>query len=271
MAWDDCFDDAMPALEARHGDLLDESLAPRGPGVLFQVVRELGLPPDSRVADVGCRGGDNAFRLATHFGFRVLGIDPLQRHLDVARQARRDEPEEIGSRVSFERGSATAVPVRDGLLDLVWLRDTLLREPDAAAVFEEAARVLRPGGWVVAHQVVATPLLDARDARWLFGALGIATASTDPGVLDAAIAGSGLEIVDTIDLSSEWAEWAEEQSGRVSRALLRLARLVREPDRYRAHLGDEGYDAVLADSRWQVHRMTGGLAGRVDVLRAPSP
>lgn len=270
MAWDpDFFHTAFPRVEERFRARLDESLEPRDPSVLLQVVRELGLPPDSVVVDVGCGSGEHAFRLATHFGFDVLGIDSVQRHLDLARAARRDQPEPIASRVSFERGSATAVPLREGRVDLVWCRDALGRVEDLAEAYAEMARVLRPGGYVVSHQVVATDRLDAVDGAWLCDVLGLVPESLDPHVIDAAIDASGLRHVDAVDLGTEWGEWAEESSGQASRALLHLARLRRDPDRYRSEFGDAAYDVMEADCAWQVHRLTGGLVGRIDVLVRP--
>jgi SAM-dependent methyltransferase len=270
VAWDrDFFYDTYPRIEAELAARLDESLAPRGPSVLLQVVRELGLPPDSLVVDVGCGEGGHAFRLATHFGTRVVGVDPVQRHLDLARAARRDQPPEISARVSFERGSATSLPLHDSSADLVWCRDVLVHVPDVAAAHAEFARVLRPGGFVVAHQKVATPLLAPEEADWLFDVKGVVPASADPHVLDDAIAASGLEVVDTLDLSSEWGEWSEEESGHASRALLHLARLLRDPDRYRDEFGAAAYDVKVGDCRWHVYTMAGKLAGRVDVLRKP--
>jgi SAM-dependent methyltransferase len=222
------------------------------------------------VVDVGCGEGAHAFRLATHFGFRVLGIDPVQRHLDLAREARRDLAPDIASRVSFERGAATHVPAADSSLDLVWCRDVMLHVAHPEDAYAELARVLRPGGYVVGHQVVATDLLPREEAEWLFAVMGVVPAAADPAVLDRAIAGAGLEVVDTLDLASEWGEWSEEHDGRASRALLHLARLLRRPERYRAEFGDEAYQLMLADCRWHVHRMEGKLAGRVDVLRRPA-
>lgn len=146
MAWNrEFFYDTYPRLEAAFGARLDESLAPRGPSILLQAVRELDLPPDSRVVDVGCGEGAYAFRLATHFGFRVLGLDPVQRRLDVAREARRGEMPDIASRVSFERGSATGLPVPTSSLDLVWCRDVMVHVEDPDAAYAEFARALRPG------------------------------------------------------------------------------------------------------------------------------
>ena len=268
MAWDrEFFYDAYPRVEEELAGRLDESLAPRDPSVLLQVVRELDLPPDSRVVDVGCGEGAHAFRLATHFGFRVLGIDPVQRHLDLAREARREVAPDIASRVSFERGSATQVPVHDSSLDLVWCRDVMVHVADPTDAFHELARVLRPGGYVAAYQMVATDLLSPDEADWLFDVMGVVPTSADPRVLDDAIAASGLRVVDTIDLSSEWGEWSQEQEGRAGRALLHLARLLRQPERYRAEFGEAAYDVMLGDCRWHVYRMMGKLAGRIDVLQ----
>ena len=271
VAWDrEFFYDTRPRVEQAFAARLDASLRPRDPSVLLQVVRELDLGPDSRVLDIGCGEGVHAFRLATHFGFRVLGLDPVQRHLDLAREARRDEPQEVASRVSFERGSATSIPAPDRSVDLVWCRDVLVHEPDPAAAYAEFARVLRPGGFVAAYQVVATPLLSPDEADWLFDVMGVVPRSAEPAVLDDAIARSGLQVVDTIDLSSEWGEWSEEDSGRAARALLHLARLLRDPERYRSEFGDAAYDVMLGDCRWHVYRMMGKLAGRIDVLQRPA-
>ena len=270
MAWDrEFFYDSYPRLEEAFAARLDESLAPRDPSMLLQVVRELDLPPDSRVVDVGCGEGAYAFRLATHFGFRVLGIDPVQRHLDLAREARREEVPDIASRVSFERGTATRIPAPDSSLALVWCRDVVEHLADPAEALLEFARVLRPGAYVVSCTTVATDLLAPEEADQLFDVMGVVPSSADPRVLDDAIAESGLEVVETIDLAGEWGEWGQEQDGRAARSLLHLARLLRAPERYRAEFGDAAYDVMVGDCRWQVFRMVGKLAGRIDVLRRP--
>jgi SAM-dependent methyltransferase len=270
VAWDrEFFYDTYPRVEVALAARLDESLAPRDPSVLLQVVRELDLRPDSRAVDVGCGEGAHAFRLATHFGFRVLGIDPVQRHLDLAREARREVAPDIASRVSFERGAATRLPVPGASLDLVWCRDVMVHVDDPAAAFAEFARALRPGGYVVAYQTVATDLLAAEEADWLFDVMGVVPDSADPVVIDRAVADSCLEVVDTIHLAGEWGEWAQEQDGHADRALLHLARLLRDPDRYRREFGVKAYDVMLGDCRWHVYKMMGKLAGRIDVLQRP--
>ncbi len=271
MAWDrEFFYDSYPRIEEAFAARLDESLSPRDPSMLLQVVRELDLRPDSRVVDVGCGEGKHAFRLATHFGVRVLGIDPVQRHLDLAREARREHVIDIASRVSFERGTATRIPAPDSSLDLVWCRDVIVHVDDPAEAYLEFARVLRPGAYVVSYSMVATDLLAPEEADWLFDVMGVVPTSADPRVLDDAIAHSGLDVVETIDLAGEWGEWGQEQDGQAARSLLHLARLLREPERYRAEFGDAAYDVMVGDCRWHVYRMMGKLAGRVDVLQRPA-
>jgi SAM-dependent methyltransferase len=271
--------DAFPRLEQPFGAMLDESLSPRDPSMLLATVRSLELAPDSLAVDVGCGEGTDAFRLAAHFGLRVVGIDPVQRHLDLAREARRHEPEVVASRVSFERGTADRIPLRDATVDLVWCRDGLLHVPSLASAHREVHRVLRPGGWALVHQVLATDLLAPEEANWLFPVLGVVPASVDLDTAEGAIRGSGLVVEASVDLGSEWGEHAEEvaaaeshgeaPTGEGSRALLHVARLRRDPVRYRAAFGDAAYDVMLAQCLWQVYLMLGKLTSRVHLLRRP--
>ena len=145
--------------------------------MLLQIVRGAGPPTRlGRALDVGCGAGAHSFRLATHFGLQVLGVDPVQRHLDLAREARRDVPEEIASRVTFGRGSATELPVADSSADLVWCRDALAPSPAGRRLRRVRARpAARWTGRI--HQLVATPLLSSAEAAWLFPVMGVVPSS----------------------------------------------------------------------------------------------
>lgn len=263
--WSFFYDD-YPRIESSLGSLVDQSLAPRGPEMLLQVVRELDLRPDAVALDVGCGSGEHSFRLATHFGLQVLGVDPVQRHLDLAREARRDVPEEIASRVTFGRGSASDLPVADASVDLLWCRDVLVHVESLDDAYAEFARVLRPGGRAVVYQFVATSLLSSSEASWLFPVMGVVPSSMSPSVTDAAVERAGLRVVADLDIGSEWGELAQEESGQGGQALLRASRLQREPERYRSAFGAAAYDVMLGDSLWHVYRMLGKLSGRILVL-----
>jgi hypothetical protein len=62
---------------------------------------------------------------------------------------------------------------------------------------------------------------------------------------------------------------AEEHSGKVGRKLLHAARLLRDPERYRAQFGEAAYEIMLGDCLWHVYAMLGKLERRVYVLTRP--
>jgi SAM-dependent methyltransferase len=243
-----------PRIEEGFRDTLDESLRPRSPELLYEIVERLGLPEGSVVVDVGCGDGTHSHRLAERFGFSVVGIDPV-----AAPAATRQ--------VRFVRGAAEALPLEDESADLVWCRDVLVHVADLDRAYAELRRVLRVGGHALVHQTFATDRLEPREAEWLWRALGVVAGSTDPARTEAAIAAAELRVDERIDLGGEWGEWSEERSGAVGRRLLHAARLLRDPERYRARFGEAAYKIMLGDCLWHVYAMIGKLDRRVYLLK----
>src|ERR1051326_1299770 len=62
--------DAYPQVEEEFSAVLDQSLHPRGPDLLFDLVARLALPPGAVALDVGCGEGRQAVALHQRFGFR---------------------------------------------------------------------------------------------------------------------------------------------------------------------------------------------------------
>lgn len=126
---------------------LDVSLEPRGPDLLYDLARDLRLPPGASVLDVGCGAGRHALALAERFAFSVRGIDPVPRQVELAGVRLASAPE-LAGRLRFEVGTAEALPVDDESVDLVWCRDVLLhareglpRVPQGAAGERSSARL----------------------------------------------------------------------------------------------------------------------------------
>jgi SAM-dependent methyltransferase len=166
-------------------------------------------------------------------GFTVHGIEPVRRHLDVAAHALETlaaaEPE-IAARIRIDQGLAEHLPDPDASIDLIWCRDVLEHVKDLETVFGEFRRVLRPGGHAAIYQTTATDWLAPAEAARLLPADGIEASSLDPQHFEAAIAGSGLTIAQSIELHGERREYAEEDgTGLTSRQLLRVSRLPRPP------------------------------------------
>lgn len=117
------------------------------------LARFAGLAPGLRILDVGSGIGGPARTLAAEFGADVTGVDLtlgfvhaaglLSARLGLAAQTR------------FIHGSATALPLPDSSMDVVWSQNMLMNIPDKAAFAREVARVLRPGGRFAFEAVVA--------------------------------------------------------------------------------------------------------------------
>jgi SAM-dependent methyltransferase len=249
---------------------LDHSLAPRGSGLLFDLVADLGLPPGALVVDVGAREASHCIELSRRFGFTVHGVEPVRRHLEGAARALQalaaDEPE-VAARVRMDQGVAQQLAELDGSVDLIWCRDVLVHVEDLEVVFGEFGRVLRPGGAGVIYQMTATDWLTPAEAARLWPPLGVYPSSVDPQRLEAAIAASGLTVAQCIQLGGEWRERDEEDGGgRTCRQLLHVSRLLRNRPAYQERFGADAYEAMLGNCLWGVYQMIGKLNPRIYLL-----
>jgi SAM-dependent methyltransferase len=257
--------DAYPRIEEEFSAVLDESLHPRSPDQLFDLVARMGLAPGAVALDVGCGEGHYALALQRRFGFHVTGIDPVARHLETARAAAGENGP------VFMSGTAEEIPAGPGKADLVWCRDVLEHSPDLPRAYAEFRRVLRPGGRALVYQMFGTDLLEPREAAWLFDTMGVVPGNADPARTESAIAAAGLRIDQSIDVGTEWGEWAQEHDGRGGKKLLHAARLRRDPARYLDQFGPAAYDIMLGDCLWHIYAQIGKLSRRIYLLSSPPP
>jgi SAM-dependent methyltransferase len=113
-----------------------------GTGNPFSVGR---LLPGESVVDVGCGGGIDSLIAARMVGptGQVIGVDMTPAMLAKARSS----AAEAGVRnVDFREGFGEALPVEDGVADVVISNGVLNLMPDKDAALREMARVLKPGG-----------------------------------------------------------------------------------------------------------------------------
>jgi tocopherol O-methyltransferase len=105
-----------------------------------------------RVLDAGCGVGGSSLWLAKERGAEVVGITLAARQVQKARSyaARRG----LTHRVQFKVADFTATPFSDATFDVVWAVESLCHAANKAAFYQEAARVLRPGGRVVVADFV---------------------------------------------------------------------------------------------------------------------
>jgi len=262
--------DNYPRIEAAFQAALDESLNPRGPELLYEIVSKLRLPPGANVADLGCGEGRHSVKLAQQFRFAVHGIDPVPRHIELANEeldkAAKRSPE-LSKLVRFELGAAEALPIRDAGIDLIWCREMLYLVEALDKAFAECRRVLRSGGCMLIYQMFGTDRLERREAEWLWATMGVVPTNANPQHLEAAFIAAGFQIDECIELTSEGGERAQEDTGDGGRRLIHAARLLRAPERYIAKFGRTAYDIMLGDCLWHVYRMIGKLSPRVYLLK----
>lgn len=95
---------------------------------------------DATVLEVGCGTGNYIGALAAREACAAYGIDPSAGMLAHARTG----PE----RVTWLLARAEALGFLSGTFDLIFSVDVIHHVADKGAYYEEAARVLRSGGWV---------------------------------------------------------------------------------------------------------------------------
>jgi SAM-dependent methyltransferase len=237
------------------GAELDRSLNPRGTDWLFTYFAELGPQPGQLVVDVGARDAGGAIRLAREHGLRAIALDPVPLHVEKAREAAADLDVEV------VQAAIEDMPIEDGSADWIWCRDVLVHV-DAARGFRECARILRPGGQMLAYVTCSTDSLEPREADELFAALAIVRESTEPVTLERKAGDAGLTLTAKIELGGEWRErMIEDETWNPGADLLRLSRLRR-----RATDGEHAA-AYAAGLRWGIYQLLGKLCPTVYLWR----
>ncbi|MCE9581452.1 MAG: bifunctional 2-polyprenyl-6-hydroxyphenol methylase/3-demethylubiquinol 3-O-methyltransferase UbiG [Planctomycetes bacterium] len=177
-----------PAFRTLHA--IHEFRAP----MLFEWLGEVAS--HGRVIDVGCGGGYFVEDFARR-GARVLGVDLSGASLAASRR----HAASAGTPASdYARGDALALPVRDGCADGILVCDLLEHTHFWKRVVGEAARVLKPGGWMFATTLNRT-FLARVVAVWIGEGLGFVPRGTHdasmfirPGDLIEAAGAFGLTL-----------------------------------------------------------------------------
>lgn len=178
-----------------------------------RLLRELAphLPRGGgRCVDLGCGSGEFTARLAP-FGLELTGVDLSRGLIDLARRRLPG--------ATFHVGDIEATGLAGGAYDVAVLSGVLHHFPDPSRVLREAARLLRPGGALLAYDPHrGNPFMWAyrcKDSP-LYSSRGVTPNEQPLGrrALEAALRGAGLRDVSVRPISGVSFRYVESGAAR---------------------------------------------------------
>jgi SAM-dependent methyltransferase len=242
---------------------LEQSAEPRGLASLTETFATLDPRPGQLVLDVGARDAVAAIRLVRTHGLRAIALDPVPLHCDQAREAISEAG--LAKEIDVVEGSIEELPLADGSIDWIWCRDVLVHV-DARRGLAECARVLSPGGAMVAHVTLATERLEPRESAEVAALAAIVPESFTAAGIEAAAADAGFVTREADAIGSEWRErMLEDGDWDAAGSLLAIARLDRRRPELVERYGAAAVDVVRNGFLWGIYQLLGKLCPTVYV------
>jgi SAM-dependent methyltransferase len=142
-------------------DLAVEDFAPvdqfhiRGREATLELAHRAGITAGMRALDVGGGIGGPARTLAREFGCAVEVLDITEEYCRVGEML--TALTGLSDPVSFRHASALEMPYADASFDVVWTQHSSMNIADKKRLYQEIHRVLRPGGRLALHEIMAGP------------------------------------------------------------------------------------------------------------------
>lgn len=185
----------------------------RGRKATLELAGSLNLDARSRVIDIGSGLGGPARTLAETFGCHVTGIDLTQAFCDAATTL--SAWVGLSDRVDFRQGDATDLPFDDNAFDAAITMHVAMNIAAKDRMYEEARRILKPGGRFVAYDVlqgeggeVIYPVPWARERS--------ISHLVTPDAMAALLSNAGFRIEKIEDSTEASQHWFEEMAGRMA-------------------------------------------------------
>ena len=124
-----------------------ETLRPGGFKLTEKAVSFCALNKQTRVLDLGCGMGATASYLYQHYGVKVVGIDPSQKLLKIAK--------EKNPFSTFVVGTGDALSFENASFECVLAECTMSLMHNLPRTLKEVYRVLEKDGWFVINDVYA--------------------------------------------------------------------------------------------------------------------
>ncbi|MFQ6027941.1 MAG: class I SAM-dependent methyltransferase, partial [Dehalococcoidia bacterium] len=135
--------------------ILGDTLHPGGLALTNHLGRLMGLQRDDWVVDLASGRGSSALAVSRVFHCQVLGVEFGRASAIEAREASLASP--ASPRAYFVQGDAESPPLQSARFDAVFSECSLSLFPNKLAALREAARLLRPGGFLGLSDVTVEP------------------------------------------------------------------------------------------------------------------
>jgi ubiquinone/menaquinone biosynthesis C-methylase UbiE len=173
------------------------------------------------ILDLGCGTGRYSEGLASHFGARVIAIDPSEKMLAVARM-------KAGGSVRYERAQAEKLPIASASIDMIFISMALHHFGDAQQALRECGRVLRPAGLIclragTSEQIENYPYLPYfPSSREIIERMLQSKGEIETLFEHAGFRLTGYELVSS-QTAASWSEYADKVSYRADSILTQLS------------------------------------------------
>ena len=138
--------------DASRADQTAEDYAKAAEALTWQVCEAARVGEGQQILDVGCGFGGTVASLNEKFtGLNLVGVNIDERQLERARRMVHARP---GNQVEFKYGDACALPLPGRSFDRVLAVECIFHFPDRRRFFDEAARVLKPGGYLALSDIL---------------------------------------------------------------------------------------------------------------------
>lgn len=236
--------------------------------ILFETAAKYGVDENTLALDVGCANGGASRKLLQHTGCRIEGVELLENLVQMGNI----ENQQLGiqGRFNIQQGSITDIPFNNNHFDFVFANDVIGMVDDVGLAMRECARVLRPGGHILAYFSSPTERLSAAEYAmfndWLGG---------EGEMIDAAsflrVSEPVFHLREKVVIGSQFNQARIQAAGadsEVAQNLLKIAHLLTWPQHYIDQYGEQTYRIVLAEVHWSVYILLGKLEPTMFVLQA---
>ena len=132
--------------------------------MIDHIAQLVNLTEGDRVLDVGCGIGATLCHLNTRYGCEVVGLTPVDEQRQWAKSIARSQQAVI----QVDLGHAESLPYPDEYFDVITCFESPCHFEDRQSFFNEACRVLKPGGRLAGEDWMAIDLNDSdQQSKWI--------------------------------------------------------------------------------------------------------